>query len=669
MKKENIVEKIIEAKEIFGEKAIPEIVAHYKIENFDEESKKGCCPFHSEKTPSFIWNKKDNSFKCFGCNKRASILDVYVELEGSYIKAVKRLCDETNVIINIGALNPDKSSYFDNYKYPEREHNTDRSIVNDYMSKRGISESTLDYFDIQQDSHGNVVFHMYDFNNTLLCKKYRLSHAPKVYNQNGKKREQPKMWWDTEASNCPILYGINKIDITKPIVICEGLIDFISIVEAGYSNVVSIPSGAEDTNWIEFNFEFLENFDTFILWYDNDNAGKKGLQKVISRIGEYKCKVVTPTIEHENKVEEYFKSFNSSLEVRKTDANNILLACGKKDILQLIEDAKEVPSKKLKYLMDCEVTSVANMEKFSYGIQAMDKILYGNIFSCFTIYSGLSGGGKSSLTNTASLISPIECGYKVFSFSGELSEGQFADWVVSNLAGYNHIIKIPPAATGGLPYYQVTKQAEDAIRSYYRTKVVLFSDEDALDVSGDALIAGMEEAYKRYGCRVFNIDNLMCIDFENIDNEDKWTSQKKFIIKLMSFTTKYDACVNLVLHPKKMQKGQSEITTSDLHGASEIGNLCHRMLWVERLKPEDGNMYNTRITVIKDRPTGRAGKHCDLFYDDKTRRFYTDNDECRKVYSWEKAYNITYNPDVDRDLIKYLPIDNQILETETDNPY
>ena len=641
MKHNELLDKIIEAKEKFGEKATDIIVKHYNVENYNSEKKIGCCPFHKEKTPSFIWNEKEKYFRCFGCGRVVSILDVYIELEGNYPKAVKRLCEETGVSISLGFEVPDRESFFKNYKFPQPETNIDRTKVDEYCLKRGISTTTLDYMGIRQDSHGNVVFEMHDIDGTLLCKKYRLSRAVKL--------NEPKMWWDKNSDMCSILYNIDKVDITKPLLITEGFMDCVSAIESGYTNAVSIPGGAEDTNWIEFNYDFLNTIPDFILWYDNDKSGQEGLKKVISRLGEYRFKIVKPDKNYEDKVEEYYKAFNNNLSIRKTDANNILLACGKQEVFNLINNAEEIPSKKLKFLMDCETENIAEQEKFSFGIEELDKIMYGNLFSCFTIYSGKAGSGKSSITNTTSLISPVENGYKVFSFSGELSDGQLADWVVNCLARYNHVRRIPNIVKDGAPYYVTTKEAEKRIREYYRPKMILYSDEDALDISGDSLLLGMEEAYKRYGCRVFNIDNLMCIDFENTD-EDKWVSQKRFIIRLMNFSKKHNVCVNLVLHPKKMAKEQKEVSTFDLHGASEIGNLCHRMIWVDKLE-ENEQGYNTKITIVKDRPTGKAGKSCKLYYDDKTRRFYSTDDELKKNYSWEKDYKINYSPEIQKDLI------------------
>ena len=62
-------ELIIEAKEKFGKKAIELIQDYFKLENWEEKSLKGSCPFgHIDDSPSFLWNPKNYSFHCFSCN-------------------------------------------------------------------------------------------------------------------------------------------------------------------------------------------------------------------------------------------------------------------------------------------------------------------------------------------------------------------------------------------------------------------------------------------------------------------------------------------------------------------------------------------------------------------------------------------------------------------------
>lgn len=600
-----------------------------------------CC---ETSTGSFVLEDFILTKNCFGCGRRLSVLDMYIDIEGSYKAALKRLFSETGIEFNSKTLEPNKKEYLSNFRYPKEETNTDRSKVENYLNKRGISNKTLDYANIKQDYYGNCVFELRDLSGTLIGVKYRPSCKID--------KNKPKMWWQKNADMCPSLFNINKVNLSEPLLIVEGYIDALSVIEAGFKNVVSIPGGAEDLNWIEFNYDLLQNVEQFILWFDNDKAGEAGKEKVQQRLGEYRCKIITPTEEDIEAVSKYYQQFKSNC--NKTDANNILLACGKDRIINLINNAEEIPSKRLKYLMDCKVETIKDIEKVTTGIKALDNILYGNLFPCFTIYSGKTGNGKSTVANIASLIAPVEYGYKTFVFSGELGEGQLSDWVITPLAGYNHIQEVP-SKESSKPFYTVTPQAQKAIQNYYRKNMIIYSDEDGLDVSGSSLLMAMEEAYKRYGCRVFEIDNLMCLSFESLNDDNKWDTQKKFIIRLMKFAEKYKVCVNLILHPKKSPGYAKEPSADDLHGASEIGNLCHRLLWVDRLNPENST-YNTKITVIKDRPTQSAGKHCELYYDEKTRRVYSDNEELRSPYSWEKTANIKYSKEEDSKLIYHRPI-------------
>lgn len=646
----DLLEKIIEAKEIKGDDSALEIAKHLNVQNYDEVKMKGSCPFgHSDSNPSFIWDKKSKCFTCFSCGKRYSILDMYTEMEGSYLAGIKRLFKETNIAYNFKGQKISKEEYLLNYKYPKEETNSKIDKVAEYLGKRGISENTINYLGVKQDKYGNIVFESRDIDGTLLCVKYRKSEKVKS--------GEPKMWYQKDASNCPILWNVEKIDLTRPLVIVEGHIDVMSVVESGWTNVVTIPNGASDTSWIQFNYDFLENFNEIILWFDNDSAGRNGLNNTIKRLGEYRCKIITPEQSDEDSVEKYYQQFNNEIHIRKTDANNILLACGKERIIQLINTAEDIPIKNITYLMDAKSQSIEDMEKFPTGIKGIDDMIYGNIFPCFTVYSGLAGSGKSSLTGISTVISSLENGEKVFIYSGELSDGQLADWILSPLAGYNNIMEFK-SEMYDRPFYRITDQAEEKIRQYYRKDILLYTGGDALETSSSDILNAMEIAYRKFGCRVFLIDNLMSISLEGIDSDSKWDAQKKFIIQLANFTNKYEVNVNLVAHPRKPNSSvaQTSASTYDISGASEIGNLCHRMLWVSRIKEETlpPDIGKVKIEVVKDRPTQSGGMSCEAFYDKKTRRIYTNDEEKIKMYKWESELKkpIEYPPFVTERLIK-----------------
>ena len=382
VEEKDLVERIQEAKDIIGDDAIPIIAEHLGI---TVEDGRASCPFHQDDTPSFIWNPKLKYFKCFSCSRVYSILDYFVDITGSTKEAINELFKMAHMEYDTYSYKPfegDRIDWFKDYKYPHPEKEPTEDNVIKYLGYRGISRDTIEYAGVKEDEHGNIAFEYRDLDNELLAVKYKPSRKVK----NG----EPKMWFQKDASTVPILWNVKKLDFTKPLVISEGEIDALSIIESGYNNVCSIPNGAGSISWIEFNFDFLENFNSIVLWYDNDKAGEEGLKKTASRLGEYKCKIVKPKTDDEDKVEEYYSS-HGRMGIRKTDANNILIACGKERIIDLINRAEEVPVKNLKYLMDCENQDLKDIEKTSTGLDGLDKILYGNLKGCLTIYTGLAG--------------------------------------------------------------------------------------------------------------------------------------------------------------------------------------------------------------------------------------------------------------------------------------
>lgn len=381
-----LLDKIIEAKEKIGDDAAKKIAEFYHVEKYDEVAMKGCCPFHKEDTPSFIWDKKDKAFKCFGCQKRASILDVYIKETGSYLNGVKKLLEEANIKYNSFSLlevSEDKKNFFNNYKWPKEEKTKPFGDSLKYIKARGISEQTIDYLDLRCTENGrDIVFQVRDVDGKIVGSKYRPARRVK---------DGPKFWWQPGASTCPALYNEEKIDTTQPLLVVEGFFDCVSVVEAGYKNVVSIPGGAEDCNWIDFNYEWLDQFEQIILWYDNDQAGQAGLKEATSRLGEYRCKIISPTVDNENAVEEYYKKFVKNSCIRKTDANNILLAQGPDAIISLINNAKEIPLESVVDVMDCEPFDIDKTYYIPSSLDSFDKQVYGFIAGTTNVWTAQAG--------------------------------------------------------------------------------------------------------------------------------------------------------------------------------------------------------------------------------------------------------------------------------------
>jgi DNA primase len=59
---------------------------------------KGLCPFHTEKTPSFVVNPARQSFYCFGCHEKGNVIGFLMQIEGkTFMEVLKELAEEAGV--------------------------------------------------------------------------------------------------------------------------------------------------------------------------------------------------------------------------------------------------------------------------------------------------------------------------------------------------------------------------------------------------------------------------------------------------------------------------------------------------------------------------------------------------------------------------------------------
>jgi DNA primase len=64
----------------------PDIVHIIEQEGIELKRGKALCPFHTERTPSFIVNQKNQTFHCFGCGERGDVIDFKMKLHGLSFK-------------------------------------------------------------------------------------------------------------------------------------------------------------------------------------------------------------------------------------------------------------------------------------------------------------------------------------------------------------------------------------------------------------------------------------------------------------------------------------------------------------------------------------------------------------------------------------------------------
>jgi len=279
-------------KEKLGDKNA-ELIAHIlKIKKWDARGKRGLCPFHEETTPSFVYNPKRFNFKCFGCGRNVDLVDAYMAVGLTRPEAFKKILDDGGNINDAEFFKPvykkagAKTAVINReYRYPKLNISLrENSPVYEYLGRRGISKGTVDAAGIREDAKGNIAFNYFDYNNVLRMVKYRRSRKLKP--------DEKKSWCQKNADTTPLLFNMNRIDTSAPLIICEGEIDCLAAIEAGYSNAVSVPFGAGNFSWIEECSDWLNQFKKIIIIADNDEAGAKMQSECLSAFGSLRTRIV-----------------------------------------------------------------------------------------------------------------------------------------------------------------------------------------------------------------------------------------------------------------------------------------------------------------------------------------------------------------------------------------
>lgn len=129
---------------------------------------KCCCPFHTEKTPSFVVSPEKGIFRCFGCGVAGDVFKFVMLIENiSWIESVKKLAEKNGITIqetfNEKYSVSEKTKIFEllerTAKFYHRcllESNS-ASFVRDYVRQRGMTDETIKKFMIGYAPKGKLL--------------------------------------------------------------------------------------------------------------------------------------------------------------------------------------------------------------------------------------------------------------------------------------------------------------------------------------------------------------------------------------------------------------------------------------------------------------------------------------------------------------------------------
>ena len=293
----------------------------------------GCCPFHSEKTPSFHVLQDKQIYYCFGCKKGGGVVNFVMEEENlSFPEAVRFLAKRAGMEVpedetdreagryrqRLLDLNREAARfYYQTLQQPEGQG------VRDYLERRKISRPTAVKFGMgaSPDSWDALLLAM---TKKGYSKRELLDAGLVVQNKNGRlydkfrnrlmlpvidtrgdvvafgsrvlDRSEPKYMNSSETpvySKRRVLYGLNLAKKTKRpnIILCEGNLDIVTLHQAGFDNAVASMGTALTVEQTRLLSRFTKEL---VLCYDNDNAGKIATERALQILNnsEFSVKVL-----------------------------------------------------------------------------------------------------------------------------------------------------------------------------------------------------------------------------------------------------------------------------------------------------------------------------------------------------------------------------------------
>lgn len=562
--------------------------------------------------------------KCPYCQNKTNDKDTFaINLDTGMFNCKRSSCSAHGNMITLHrdfgfSLGRYADEYYDRSKpyrtFPRMEKPTPKDPAVKYMEGRGISKATCEKYHItvKKDDESILVFPFYDNKDELTFIKYRKTNFDP-------KKDKNKEWCFTDTK--PILFGMDQCNLeNKTLIMTEGQIDSLSVVEVGFENAVSVPTGKNGYTWVPYCWDWMQNFDTLIVFGDKEGESITLLDEMTTRFNGL--------VKHV-RLEDYKDC---------KDANDILRKYGAEQVRACINNAVPVEVKEIKDILDVKKVNLADLEKFNTGIQKLNKIIGGFYMGQVILLTGERGQGKSTLASQFGIMA-VKAGYNTFFYSGELMDWYFRNWLDLQVAGDRHINKIRN------PYgdydYSVDGNVYSSIEQWYGGKIKIYDNNIIQEDEHDDLLETVEKAITRYSCRVILIDNLMTAMEDNI-SADLNRQQTAFVRNLTRIAKRFNVLIFLVAHPKKNQTGKFNFTNDDVSGSSNITNLVDVVLRYDvppkRDEDDDTPRPQRILQVFKNRLTGKLCiDGIGLYYQESSRRISEDS----HTFDWELGWENT----------------------------
>ena len=419
-----------------------------------------------------------------------------------------------------------------------------------WLATRGISPATADkmklfasekYFGKLGKSADAIGFPYYR-KGALVAAKYR-SFPEKDFTQ--------------DSGGAHDFFGLDLVKKDQPLIIVEGEIDCLSLMELGYENVVSVPSGApikvadgkvlpsEDKKfaYVWNAREVLDSVPYVILATDQDTAGQALAEELARRIGKEKCRLA---------------------KFEKKDLNEVMLDDPTK-VGEVLASAAPYPVSGISdagtfYERLNELYTKGTGKGFSTGYQSVDEI-YTVAPAQLTVVTGYPSSGKSNFVDQIMV-----------------NLAQAHDWKFAVCSFENqpeiHISRLMEIYTRKRFFDGKERMSEQEKENAFKfvKEHFLFIDTNGEEPSTlDSILDRARVAVKRMGVRGLVIDPYNYIELPRGDGTET-AAISDMLTRVQKFCKAHDVHTWFVAHPSKITRQGTEQPRPD--GMSIAGSMA-----------------------------------------------------------------------------------------------
>ena len=519
------------------------------------------CPQCSSSDGNTLWS--DGHQYCFVC-------ETYINSEGEHMESAEKVSPIKEVI----STSLSKGQYSD-------------------IRDRGIKEATCKAYAVQVEKYNNSISkHIYPYFNTdgnHIANKLRLT-ANKDFRVEGNLTQS-------------VLFGQNIFAPKgKYITICEGELDALSIFQMFGSKwpSVSVKSSASALKDCRENLEYLDSFETIVLCFDNDKAGKKATTKVAELFEPHKCRIVN------------LKDFK--------DANEYLMAGKREEFVRLWWAAVPyTPAGIINLNSLGEALYDENYcETVHYPWAGLNEKLYGMRTGELVTFTSGAGMGKSSIIR--------ELMHHIMNNSKDNIGILALEESVKNTA-FN-IMSVE--ANQRLYIKEVRDEFSREQLTEWEKKTIgtgrFFAFDHFGSISNNEIMNRIRYMAKALECRWIVLDHLSILVSGQEDTDER-RSIDILMTKMRSLVEETQIGLLLVSHLRRTSADRGheegrEVSLSHLRGSQSIAHLSDSVIALERNQQADDAVAanTTVIRILKNRYTGETGVATHLFYNSSTGR-------------------------------------------------